>query len=518
MLRFPLVAAVTTAAILVAAVAASAESQLDGAVRQDMVFAADQLHATTTALPDGAYPFLTDSTGAWTTTGPAAWSSGFLAGSHWLQYQQTFEPRWRRQAAMAQAGLESQKTNTSTHDLGFMLLDSFGHGYRLTGDDHYRRILLRAAASLASRYDPQVGCIRSWNTATGFRVIIDNMMNLELLFWAAQHGGKKAWYRMAVSHALRTRENNVRPDGSTYQVVDYDPDTGLVLSRGTNAGYSADSTWSRGQAWAIYGFAIAYRETGDPRFLATARRTASFYLSHLPADHVPYWDFDAPGIPNEPRDSSAAAAAASGLMLLGSLDPDAGRRRADRTAARATIASLSSSYLAAGSANAAVLLHGTYYEPGGDVDSGLIWGDYYFEEALLRYRLLPARSRPLPIRGVRASADRADARKTIDGRLATWWASIGRERSLTYDLGKSRLVGKIGIAFHRGGARSTRIRLRTSVDGSHWKSAGGAVSSGMTGRQETFDFKDREARFVRVVGYGNSLDRWNTISEVRIYP
>jgi unsaturated chondroitin disaccharide hydrolase len=518
MLRFPLVAALMAAAVLVAAVAASAESQLDGAVRHDMIFARAQLRATTASLPDGVYPFFTDSSGAWTTTGPSAWSSGFLAGSLWLQYQHTFDHRWRRRAALAQAGLESQKTNTSTHDLGFVLLDSFGQGYRLTGDDRYRRILLRAAASLASRYDPQVGCIRSWNTATGFRVIIDSMMNLDLLFWAAEHGGKRAWYRMAVSHALRTMENHVRPDGSTYQVVDYDPDTGLVLSRGTHAGYDSGSTWSRGQAWAIYGFAIAYRETGDHRFLATARRTASYYLSHLPADHVPYWDFDAPGIPNDPRDSSAAAAAASGLELLGSLDPDASRRRAYRRAARATIASLSSSYLAAGSGNAAVLLHGTYYEPGGNVDSGLIWGDYYFEEALARYRLLPARSRPLPIVRVRASADRADAQKTIDGRLSTWWASPGRGRSLTYDLGKIRLVDRVGIAFHRGGGRSTRIRLRTSVDGSRWSGAGGAVSSGTTRRQETFDFADREARFVRVLGFGNSLDRWNTISEVRVYP
>ncbi len=302
-----------------------------------MTFAGSQLAETSRGLAPKTYPFFTDSAGAWTTTGPGAWSSGFLAGSLWLQYRHTGRTQWIRRAEAAQAGLESQKKRTSTSDLGFMLLDSFGQGYRLTGDGRYRRILLRAADSLVRRYDPTVGCIRSWGTASGFRVIVDTMMNLELLFWAADHGGGGALYDMAVNHALRTRENSVRPDGSTYQVVDYDPATGNVLERGTHAGYDAESTWSRGQAWAIYGFAIAFRETGDRRFLGTARRTADFYLAHLPADGAPYWDFGAPGIPFEPKDSSAAAVAASGLLLLARLArPYARCRRLSRHRARRT--------------------------------------------------------------------------------------------------------------------------------------------------------------------------------------
>jgi unsaturated chondroitin disaccharide hydrolase len=419
-------------------------------------------------------------------------------------------------AEAAQAGIEGQKKRTSTSDLGFMLFDSFGQGYRLTGDDGYRRILVRAASSLATRYDPTVGCIRSWNTTTGFRVIVDTMMNLELLFWAAEHGGRRAWYRMALSHALRTRQNSIRADGSTYQMVDYDEKTGAVTGRGTHAGYGADSTWSRGQAWALYGFAIAFRETRDRRFLATARRTAHFYLAHLPDDGVPYWDFEAPAIPSEPRDTSAAAIAASGLMLLARLDPGAERRRAYRKAARSTISSLSSWFLAEGSANDAILLHGTYFEPGGNVDSGLIWGDYFFQEALLRYRLLPPRAPALPIRGVTADVDATDAAATLDGRGDTWWTARNRGQ-LTYDLGRRRLVGKVGISFHRGEARTTRIRLLTSVDGDRWDVAAGAISSGETSAQETFDFVDRTARFVRVVGLGNSLDRRSTISQVQIY-
>jgi len=481
-----------------------------------MTFAGSQLAETSRELAPNTYPFFTDSAGAWTTTGPRAWSSGFLAGSLWLQYRQTAGARWRKRAEAAQAGVESQKKRTSTSDLGFMLLDSVGQGYRLTGEDRYRRILLRAAASLATRYDPTVGCIRSWNTTGDFRVIVDTMMNLELLFWAARHGGDPAWYHMAVSHALQTRKNSVRPDGSTYQVVDYDPTTGVVTGRGTHAGYDAESTWSRGQAWALYGFAIAFRETEDRRFLRTARQTADFYLAHLPADGVPYWDFNAPTIPSEPRDSSAAAIAASGLTLLAGLDPIRERRRAYRSAARAGIRSLSSSFSAEGSGNDAVLLHGTYFEPGGNADTGLIWGDYFFEEALLRYRLIPSRAQKLPIRGVTGNPDSWNPAATIDGCDATWWAARGRGR-LTYDLGRRRLVDKVGISFHRGDARTTRIRLLTSKDGAHWSAAARTISSGETAAQETFDVEDRRARFVRVVALGSSLGRWNTISEVRIY-
>jgi unsaturated chondroitin disaccharide hydrolase len=205
------------------------------------------------------------------------------------------------------------------------------------------------------------------------------------LFWASKHGGQAEWYNMAVSHALKTRQEHVRPDGSTYHVVTFDPATGLVRSKGTAQGYSATSTWARGQAWAIYGFTMTYRETGDARFLDTARRTADYFLAHLPSAQVPYWDFQAPNIPNEPRDSSAAAIAASGLLELSRLEPDVIRQHNYLSGALAMLGALASpAYLAEGTANSAILLHGTNNKPGGDYDTGLIWGDYYFLEALLR--------------------------------------------------------------------------------------------------------------------------------------
>ncbi|HZG69352.1 MAG TPA: glycoside hydrolase family 88 protein, partial [Herpetosiphonaceae bacterium] len=327
-------------------------------------------------------------------------------GSLWLLYEQTKDPAWRAKAEQWQAGLESQKNTTSTHDVGFIIFTSFGNGYRLTGTDAYRQVILTAARSLATRYDPEVGSIRSWGSATlttEFEVIIDNMMNLELLFWAARNGGSTAWYDMALSHALRTRQDHVRADGSTYQVVNYDPTTGSVVGKRAHQGYSVDSTWSRGQAWAIYGFATSYRETKDMRLLDTARQTADYFLDHLPADGVPYWDFQAPGIPNEPRDSSAAAVAAAGLVELSKQEPDGARRARYLQAARQILDSLSSAaYLAEGTASPAILLHGTQNKPDGKYDRGLIYGDYYFLEALLRYQAVTSTG-PTPTAGTSAT-------------------------------------------------------------------------------------------------------------------
>jgi unsaturated chondroitin disaccharide hydrolase len=174
-------------------------------------------------------------------------------------------------------------------------------------------------------------------------VIVDNMMNLELLFWASKHGGRRAWYDMAVSHALHTARDHVRPDGSTYHLVVYDPATGAVRSRDTVQGYSASSTWARGQAWALNGFTMTYRETADTRFLNTARLAADWLIDHRPPDHIPYWDFNDPAIPNAPRDTSAAAIVASGLLELSQLDPDGARSARYASTARAILAELSSS-------------------------------------------------------------------------------------------------------------------------------------------------------------------------------
>ena len=212
------------------------------------------------------------------------------------------------------------------------------------------------------------------------------MINLELLFWSAKNGGPSTHKNMAISHALKASQDFVRADGSTYHLVTYNQDTGAIISKSTIQGLNAESTWSRGQAWAVYGFTTAYRETGDSRFLDTARKVSDYFINRLPQDYIPYWDFELPDTTGQPRDSSAASAAASGLLQLSRLETDNTRKTTYLNAAKNILNSLSSSsYMAEGTTNKAVLLHGTYSKPGGKYDTGLIWGDYYFLEAMLRY-------------------------------------------------------------------------------------------------------------------------------------
>ncbi len=405
----------------------------DAIVRHDLRFAASRLEAAVGTVPPARYPVMTTSSGAWSTTDPPAWTSGFFSGALWRIYEATGCRPWATRAAGRDAGLEGQELDTSSHDVGFKIFTSIGNAARLTGSSKDRDTVLTAAASLATRYSSVVTAIRSWDgpTPAHFRVIIDNLMNLELLFWASHHGGPRTWYRMAVNHALRSMHDLVRADGSTYQGVDYDPSTGKILRKFTHQGAATESTWARGQAWGIHGFTMVFRETGDARFLETARRIADFYLDHLPADHVPYWDFAAPGIPNAPRDSSAAAVAAAGLLELATLETDGARSDRYAQAARDTITSLSSpAYLAEGTAGRSILLHGTQNAPVGETDRGLIYGDYYFVEALLRYRSLTGRitdaSTGHPVVGARITL--ADGGRTLsrsDGRYLLAGAPAG---------------------------------------------------------------------------------------------
>lgn len=371
----------------IASAQARAGDPFDATVADDIAFAEHQLAATADASPADAWPQVTDAAGAWVTQPASAWTSGFLPGSLWLAYQASGNPAFRARAERWQAGLARQQDNATTHDIGFMLFDSFGWGARLTGDDADRRVVLAAARSLASRYSATVGATRSWgdrSDSSDFKVIVDNMMNLELLFWAARNGGEPAWAGMAWQHALTTRAHHVARDGSTTQLVDFDPLTGAVKSTANPTGIPSGGVWARGQAWALDGFAMAYRETGDLRLLETARRVAGYFRAHLPSDGVPRWYLGAPDA--EPRDSSAAAIAASGLLDLAAHEPDATRGEDDRAAARTLLAALSSpAYLARGSSAASVLRHGTYVRQN-TADRGTSWGDYYFLEALLRYR------------------------------------------------------------------------------------------------------------------------------------
>ncbi len=321
---------------------------------------------------------------------PKDWTSGFFAGSLWYLFEATGKPSWREAARRYTAPIESVKNNTNTHDLGFMLYTSHGQGLRLTGDAHYREVLLTGAGSLSTRFNPAVGCIQSWNARRGwqFPVIIDNMMNLELLTWASRTSGDPKFRDLAIRHADTTIKNHFRADGSSIHVVDYDPATGAIRARQTHQGAADDSAWARGQAWGLYGYTMMARETRQPAYLAQARSIARFLMNHprLPADRVPYWDFDAPGIPTAPRDASAGAIMCSALFELATLVPpeDAAGYR---TFAIGQLRSLGSPAYRAnlGENGGFLLMHSTGNLPGKtEIDVPINYADYYFLEALLR--------------------------------------------------------------------------------------------------------------------------------------
>ncbi len=317
------------------------------------------------------------------------WTSGFFAGELWMMYQLTKDTVWKQKAIQFTELLEQEKNNGKTHDMGFKMFCSYGRGYEMTKNPHYREVLLQSARTLITRYNPQVGCIRSWNHNTDkwdFPVIIDNMMNLELLFWASRETCDSTFRDIAVSHALKTMENHFRPDMSSYHVVDYDPETGEVEGRTTHQGYAPESAWSRGQAWALYGYTMVYRETNDVRFLQQAEKIARYIIDHprLPADKVAYWDFDAPEIPNEPRDASAAAIMASALYELAEYTNS--REVYLKTANDMFESLASAAYLAAPTTNFGFLLkHSTGSKAHeSEVDVPLVYADYYFLESLIR--------------------------------------------------------------------------------------------------------------------------------------
>jgi rhamnogalacturonyl hydrolase YesR len=329
------------------------------------------------------------------TCGPEWWTSGFFPGILWYLYESTGEQGLKSWAQEYTLRVESQKSVTSHHDVGFMIFSSFGNGYRLTKDPEYRQVLKTAALSLGSRFNPVIGAIRSWDKAPWtsqwqYPVIIDNMMNLEILMWAAREFGIKDFARIATTHANTTMRHHFREDYSTYHVVSYDTNTGKPELKQTAQGYSHESTWARGQAWGLYGFTMMYRETGDTAYLNQARGMADFIINHpnLPDDKIPYWDFDAPGMPNQPRDASAAAIICSALLELGRY-VDKARSDAYRAVAETQIRHLSSPpYLAEKGTNGNFILkHGVGHKPNGtEVDVPLPYADYYFVESLMRYK------------------------------------------------------------------------------------------------------------------------------------
>jgi len=362
----------------------------DSALRE----AAVKLKRSATTLdPANGYPRFVGADGRWTQQSASQWTSGFFAGTLWYMYELTRAPEWRTLAERWTVGLEENKTRTSTHDLGFIIFDSFGHGYVLTGDPRYREVVLTAARSLTSRYNPRVGAIKSWDTEQSndrrgswkYPVIVDNLMNLELLFWSAAAGGNPEWKVMAERHAITSAAAHVRANGSTNHVALFDPVSGKLEQTTTWQGYSDSSTWARGQAWAINGFTNAYRRTGRPELLRAAERAADWFIAHLPSDGIPYWDFSDPRILAVKRDASAAAIAASGLLdLARSTSPSLSARYKD--AAQRILVSLRRGYTA-GPGSAALLEHSVGGLPqDSEVDVGIVYADYFYIEALLRLK------------------------------------------------------------------------------------------------------------------------------------
>jgi len=330
-----------------------------------------------------------------TTSGPEWWCSGFFPGVLWYLYEDSQDERILAFAQDYTARIEEEKYTTDNHDIGFMLYCSFGNGLKQTGRKDYQEVLLTGAKSLSTRYNSQVGLIRSWDFNQEnwqYPVIIDNMMNLELLLWASRYTGDKHFKEIAVSHADKTLENHYREDFSCYHVVSYDTLTGKPHKKQTHQGYSDSSSWSRGQAWGLYGYTVMYRETGKKKYLNHAQEIATYLLNHpnMPSDYIPYWDLDAPDIPSAPRDASTASLMASALIELSQYvsktEGEEYLKVAEKQIRRLASPDFTASF---GENGGFILKHSVGSLPHhSEVDVPLTYADYYYLEALTRYKTL----------------------------------------------------------------------------------------------------------------------------------
>ena len=320
------------------------------------------------------------------------WCSGFYSGSLWYLYEQTKDEAVKKEAEKALKVIEPNQTYTGHHDLGFMMYSSFGNAYRITGKPEYKAIVQRSAESLATRYRPNIKSIQSWekNKYWDCPVIIDNMMNLEMMNWVSDNGGNPKYKEISIIHANTALKNQFRPDFSSFHVIDYNPETGAVKRKATWQGAADCSAWSRGQGWALYGYTMMYRFTKNETYLKQAKGIAHFILNHpnLPEDKIPFWDFDAQGIPFAKRDASAGAIIASALLELGQYS--AGAEKSEfKSAAETMIYSLASPAYRAklGENGGFLLMHSTgAYPLNSEIDVPLVYADYYFIEALGRYK------------------------------------------------------------------------------------------------------------------------------------
>jgi len=345
----------------------------------------------------GTLPWTTDKSGSLQTCKSDWWVSGFFPGELWYLYEYSGNKEFKKWACKYTKRVEDQQYTHNNHDVGFIINCSFGNGFRITSDTSYKNILLTAARSLLTRFRPSLGVIRSWDRAEWnkqwqYPVIIDNMMNLELLMVAAREFHESALSDAAITHATTTMKNHFRPDHSSFHVVSYDTITGAPESKQTSQGYSDSSAWARGQAWGLYGFTMMYRFTKDTIYLTQARHIADFILHHprLPEDKIPYWDFDAPNIPNCQRDASAGSIICSALIEL-SQYVESKASKEYLSVAEKQIRTLNSKKYrnAIGKNGNFILRHSVGHMPNNsEVDVPLIYADYYFVEALMKYKKL----------------------------------------------------------------------------------------------------------------------------------
>ncbi|MCS3529324.1 glycoside hydrolase family 88 protein [Chryseobacterium sp. JUb7] len=367
--------------------------QMSALIKNEFQFAEKQYKYLMKAIPNDKMPQSYNASEKKVVTKDISWwCSGFYPGSLWMIYEQTKNKDIRKEAERALSIIESNKTFTRDHDLGFMMFCSFGNAYRITKKPEYKETILTSAESLSTRFYPGMQAILSWDKMADFKgpVIIDNMMNLEMLIWAAQNGGSKKLEDISVAHANTTMKNHFRPDYSSYHVIDYNKNTGEVLSKKTFQGYADSSAWARGQGWALYGYTMMYRFTKDEKYLNQAKNIAKFILSNptLPEDKIPYWDFNDPKIPNVPRDASAAAIIASALLELGQYTKGSENKNYVETAEKMLISLSGEKYQPKlGENGGFLLMHSTGALPlHSEIDVPLIYADYYFLEALKRYK------------------------------------------------------------------------------------------------------------------------------------
>ncbi len=382
--------------LMLMTVSCNNEKSMTRVVDESLAFSVQQYNLMTAVMKDkpGQLPRTIDAEGNLITENSRWWTSGFYPGCLWYLYEYSGDNNMEEDAKEMTSRVEREKYTTNNHDVGFILYCSFGNGLRITGEESYKEVLLTGAKSLCTRFRPNIGCIQSWGSRRQWQcpVIIDNMMNLELLMWAFKESGDSSFYHIAVSHADTTMKYHFRPDYSTYHVVSYDTITGAVEARQTSQGAADESSWARGQSWGLYGYTMMYRETGLERYLLQAQHMADFLINNpnLPEDKIPYWDYDAPGIPDALRDASAGAIMASALIELSGLTGGEKGKEYLGVAEKQLRTLASPSYTARPGENGNfILMHSVGSLPAkSEVDVPLSYADYYFIEALMRYRKL----------------------------------------------------------------------------------------------------------------------------------